>query len=844
MKKIVSLLSAFLMTVGVARAVVAPKTPYPYKQPDGSVIMLVNHGDEFHSWVTCNGNVVEKDNQGYYRPVTSGPAILRQKAAKAQARRAQADDLRRQARNSSIAKGQKRFLVLLIEFSDRSFTVSNPIDAFDRMLNQPGYSDNGGTGSARDFYMDNSAGAFKPTFDVYGPVKLPRSYKYYGKKVSDDNDQYPDLALLEACSLLNDEINFADYDLDKDGLVDNVFFYYAGHNQAEGGGDDTIWPHAWSLYRYDGIFDGVRVGRYACSSEYKGASGTNMAGIGTFVHEFGHVLGLPDFYDTDYDKNGEADHPGSFSTMAGGNYLNGGRTPANFTSVERQMLGWMGDFRDMLQSGDYILRSLSGNNLPYVTQTDMEGEEFIYEYRDGTGWDAFLPQGMVIYHKDASDNICYDDVTCRTVFNSGGGINCYAQHPCFYIVPAQDGALENWVFPGPRNIQTFTPVAWSGDSMPYYLSDIRLEGDGIHMRLSMQRMLTGSVHDNEGNPLAGASITLTAAGKSPVQMGVSAPVSIMAVPQAASARYSAYSANDGSFEIILDQDETVTSFQVSVSMGGYLPQSRDIELKSLASCKFVLYPIGTPLSATLARFDLSTGDPLSGLGYPNNPQSIMGAIYYDAEELNPYAGYIVKSISFRFAGNQVQNVYVMVDNDARQRLVCQRVSNIQYGDFTTVDLTEQNIKLEAGRGMYFGYALNNVTEQYPLLFQDTEGIEGLYYSTYSLNTVNWQSYGKGALLVSVTLLEDTSSREYTLGDIGFNAISNPKWKTGYKAGDTFTFKLDEAENNKPVSVVWLFDGAVHIGKQVILRTGKHQVKARLTYEDGSNEELLLDLDVQ
>ena len=177
MKKIVSLLSAFLMTVGVARAVVAPKTPYPYKQPDGSVIMLVNHGDEFHSWVTCNGNVVEKDNQGYYRPVTSGPAILRQKAAKAQARRAQADDLRRQARNSSIAKGQKRFLVLLIEFSDRSFTVSNPIDAFDRMLNQPGYSDNGGTGSARDFYMDNSAGAFKPTFDVYGPVKLPRSYK-------------------------------------------------------------------------------------------------------------------------------------------------------------------------------------------------------------------------------------------------------------------------------------------------------------------------------------------------------------------------------------------------------------------------------------------------------------------------------------------------------------------------------------------------------------------------------------------------------------------------------------------------------------------------------------------
>lgn len=70
--------------------------------------------------------------------------------------------------------------------------------------------------------------------------------------------------------------------------------------------DDTVWPHRWVVYgeNYDGDPDvgGVKVYDYACSNEIreslKNKIGTNLEGIGTFVHEFGHVLGFSDHYST------------------------------------------------------------------------------------------------------------------------------------------------------------------------------------------------------------------------------------------------------------------------------------------------------------------------------------------------------------------------------------------------------------------------------------------------------------------------------------------------------------------------------------------------------------------
>lgn len=106
--------------------------------------------------------------------------------------------------------------------------------------------------------------------------------------------------IIEACQLVDDKVNFKDYDWDGDGEVDQVFVIYAGYGEHAGAPSNTIWPHESSLGNRSIMLDGVRINTYACSSELNGNSGQVMAGIGTPCHEFSHCLGFPDLYDTDY----------------------------------------------------------------------------------------------------------------------------------------------------------------------------------------------------------------------------------------------------------------------------------------------------------------------------------------------------------------------------------------------------------------------------------------------------------------------------------------------------------------------------------------------------------------
>ena len=291
------------------------------------MVEVRHHGDEYFHYSTIGGRVVALGEDGFWHqaqmPSAAKGVKLRQNAVRSM-----------QKKLHTPGHGSKHFLVLLVEFSDLKFTVQNPNDAFSRMLNSEGYSENGGTGSAADYFRDNSNGVFSPIFDVFGPVTLSGGFADYGGNDSDDSDKNPGGALVEACRKLDDSIDFSDYDLDGDGVIDNVFFYYAGHNEAEG---DCIWPHASAIAGDDFVFDGVSLRTYACSSELRGANGSLMCGIGTFCHEFGHVLGLPDLYDVDYEENGSADAVYAFSLMCSGSYNNSGRTPPYLGALERML---------------------------------------------------------------------------------------------------------------------------------------------------------------------------------------------------------------------------------------------------------------------------------------------------------------------------------------------------------------------------------------------------------------------------------------------------------------------------------------------------------------------------
>ena len=128
--------------------------------------------------------------------------------------------------------------------------------------------------------------------------------------------------------------NFADYDYDKDGKVDIVFVVYAGCDEAQTGIEDAIWAKASS--KEFTVNDSIKVCRYACSGELV-VDLPVVAGIGTFVHEFSHVLGLPDFYNTkatDFTMD-------VWSVMDYGNYNAEGFVPCAYTAFERYSLGWI-----------------------------------------------------------------------------------------------------------------------------------------------------------------------------------------------------------------------------------------------------------------------------------------------------------------------------------------------------------------------------------------------------------------------------------------------------------------------------------------------------------------------
>ena len=498
-------LAALLLGFQTLLAIPARPGRTVHTQPDGSKIVLILHGDEFGHWLTdASGRLLRQDADGFYRVDTQNDlATIQRRAAenRANARRARSAQVA-QAREH-IAIGQKHFLVILVEFKDLSFKVNNPQEAFTKLLNEPGYSLNGGTGSARDFYYDNSQGVFEPIFDVYGPVTLNQNYSYYGRN-SGQNDANPWEALIDGCRGLDEEIDFSQYDNNGDGNVDMVFMYYAGHNEAEGGPANSIWPHQWELSQAGKTItmDGVKVDSYACTSELRGASGNTMCGIGTACHEFGHAMGLPDMYDTDYDTNGYAGALYSFSTMCDGAYNNNGCTPPYFNFEERIFLGWVSesDYRTFKKAGKYTIGPAS-ENIAYRTFTDMDGEYFVYENRPKTGWDRAIPVGgMLVYHADKSSRrirlSSWTEVSARNLWDKWeqtNSINANGSHPCFYLIPASNQSslftyYESGIpFPRP-NVTTYTPVSWNGVAGEISFSDITFSNGVLTLYADVPRV--------------------------------------------------------------------------------------------------------------------------------------------------------------------------------------------------------------------------------------------------------------------------------------------------------------------------------------------------------------------
>lgn len=375
--------------------------------------------------------------------------------------------------NSFPSKGEHKSIAILVEFPDRQFTIENPKEHYLRMLNEENYNENNCIGSIRDYFIENSNGAFTPYFDVYGPVMMAHDYAYYGR----EEDALAYQMVIEACNAIDDDVDFTQYDCNNDGFIDNVYIYYAGYGQADGGGYNTVWPHSWDIAygTYEKFFyDGVQLNHYACSNELRKSNDT-PDGIGPFLHEFSHVMGLPDLYCTDYS---EAFTPGAWSILDQGSYNNKSCRPPYYSGYERYALEWI-EPEIINKSGEYTLPPLGSSNKAFYVPTDNENEFFILENRQFERWDYYIPwHGMLVWHIDFDQDIWDDNI-----------VNNDANHQYVDLVEADNLQTSNTrvsdCFPGMSNITEFTAttkpafVSWSGTPTFVNIYDIKESDEGI-----------------------------------------------------------------------------------------------------------------------------------------------------------------------------------------------------------------------------------------------------------------------------------------------------------------------------------------------------------------------------
>ena len=419
MKKI-GLIAILSLMVCSAWAIPARRGGIVKTQPDGSQITVYQHGDEHFRWMTnAKGEWLKVDENGFYQVTEALSAEeIRTKQMAAPSRVAQAQKV---ATPLNIAP---RGLVILVNFRDVTFETSKA--EMDSMLTGKNYSREyeyfyGGRkffvtseGSAWKYFFDSSNGHYDPQFDVIGPVTVSKDMAYYGKNnPSTDFDNAPWTMVKEACQLVDDSVDFSLYDNDKDGYVDFVYVIYAGYGEADGGEENTIWPHSYWLLDA-GItckVDGKYVDLYACGNEMD--SHTNHhTGIGTFCHEFSHVLGLPDLYETT--NNGTHKTLGSWSILDYGPYNNDGNTPPAYSAYEQFFMGWLTP-RLIVDPENVVLNELQTSDNALLISTSDEhnllGNDpkpttfYMVENRQQVGWDEYIPgHGMMLTKIQYSSN--------------------------------------------------------------------------------------------------------------------------------------------------------------------------------------------------------------------------------------------------------------------------------------------------------------------------------------------------------------------------------------------------------------------------------------------------------
>jgi len=414
------LLILFIISV-FTRLFAVPAYPYPvvFTQPNGEQVTLIMQGDEFVRFAqTLDGYTLLYNDEGYFcyaqkniygdiepsvfyaediskRSVevkeflTMLPKELRYNETQISVYQQIRNIVENESRgNKGNTTGVRKLLTILMQYPDKPFLKTQ--EDFHNLFNQIKYTEYGANGSVKDFFLESSYNKLDVQTTVVGPFTAKNKHAYYG-----DFDQARELATEAVYAAADFGVDFSEFAYN--GEVPSFYMIFAGCGQEAGAGTSSIWSHAWSINPT--YFNGVRVSSYACSPEHRNSGGKEITRIGVICHEFGHSLGAPDYYDTDYGTGGQYEGTGTWDLQASGSWNDNGRTPAPPNPRSKvYTYGWATIIELNEPQTITIPSARIYDNAYFRINTQTPGEYFILENKTTGGYDDYIPgTNMLIY---------------------------------------------------------------------------------------------------------------------------------------------------------------------------------------------------------------------------------------------------------------------------------------------------------------------------------------------------------------------------------------------------------------------------------------------------------------
>lgn len=310
--------------------------------------------------------------------------------------------------------GTRRILAILVDFPDHAGSHTQ--------LYYQNLLFGGTSGTLSHYYTETSYGMLSVTGSIAGtgwsrsihnedwwgddyPPGLGRT----GNHIDDANQNIFELAR-EAIVAADASVDFNAFDTDDDNILDpnelSLCIVHAGSGQESTGTEFDIWSHRWYVFGagYDSLgdtyVDGIRISKHPDDNVGGYFMQAEDSPMGTFAHEFGHDIGLPDLYDTDYSSNGVGD----WSLMAHGSWLGSGTSPAHLDAWSRAKMGWVMPILMKSSSVSATVNQIETSATQSLYRFSISSNEyFLIENREKVGYDSQLPgAGILIWHIDES----------------------------------------------------------------------------------------------------------------------------------------------------------------------------------------------------------------------------------------------------------------------------------------------------------------------------------------------------------------------------------------------------------------------------------------------------------